>query len=90
MPIYSETHGGEDVGIYARGPMSHLIHTKHEQSYIAHVMSFAACMSDPDADHCKDAEEPTEPPITGSAPVIHTSALTVAVLIIYHVYNKCI
>ncbi|XP_046553308.1 alkaline phosphatase, tissue-nonspecific isozyme-like [Haliotis rubra] len=30
--------------IYARGPMAHLFHGVHEQHYIAHVMSFSACM----------------------------------------------
>ncbi|XP_046572230.1 alkaline phosphatase-like [Haliotis rubra] len=39
-----ETHGGEDVGIYARGPMSHLFHGVHEQNYIAHVMMYASCV----------------------------------------------
>ncbi|XP_060084027.1 alkaline phosphatase, tissue-nonspecific isozyme-like [Ylistrum balloti] len=42
IPIDSETHAGEDVSIYARGPMSHLIHGIHEQNYIAHVMAYAA------------------------------------------------
>lgn len=41
-----ESHGGEDVAIYAKGPMSHLFHTSHEQSYIAHVMMYAACIGD--------------------------------------------
>jgi len=40
----SETHGGEDVPIYARGPMSHLFHGVQEQSYIAHVMAYASCV----------------------------------------------
>ena len=44
IPLDSETHGGEDVGIYARGPMSHLIQGVHEQNYIAHVMAYASCM----------------------------------------------
>ncbi|OWF42955.1 alkaline phosphatase-like [Mizuhopecten yessoensis] len=44
-PRSSETHGGEDVSIYARGPMSHLIHGVHEQHYIAHVMTYAACVA---------------------------------------------
>ncbi|XP_033726608.1 alkaline phosphatase, tissue-nonspecific isozyme-like [Pecten maximus] len=44
VPLRSETHGGEDVAIYARGPMSHLIHGVHEQHYIAHVMAYAACV----------------------------------------------
>ena len=39
-----ENHGGEDVATYAIGPMSHLIRNTHEQSYIAYVMSYAACI----------------------------------------------
>ncbi|RUS85322.1 hypothetical protein EGW08_006923 [Elysia chlorotica] len=38
-----ETHGGEEVAIYAQGPMAHLIHTTHEQSYIGHVIMYASC-----------------------------------------------
>ncbi|KAK3789095.1 hypothetical protein RRG08_029844 [Elysia crispata] len=38
-----ETHAGEEVAIYAQGPMAHLIHTTHEQSYIAHVIMYASC-----------------------------------------------
>ncbi|KAJ6640159.1 Alkaline phosphatase, tissue-nonspecific isozyme, partial [Pseudolycoriella hygida] len=34
------THSGSDVTVYATGPMAHLIHKVHEQSYIAHVISF--------------------------------------------------
>jgi alkaline phosphatase len=33
-----ETHGGEDVGIFAWGPMSHLFHGVKEENYIAHAM----------------------------------------------------
>jgi hypothetical protein len=44
VPRESETHGGEDVGVYARGPMSHLFAGLHEQNYIAHVMGYAACL----------------------------------------------
>ena len=43
VPLDSETHGGEDVPIYARGPWAHLIHGVHEQHYIYHVMSLASC-----------------------------------------------
>ncbi|XP_066946180.1 alkaline phosphatase, tissue-nonspecific isozyme-like [Macrobrachium rosenbergii] len=39
-----ETHGGEDVAVYASGPMAHLFHRVHEQTYVAHVMGYAACI----------------------------------------------
>jgi alkaline phosphatase len=41
VPHYGETHGGEDVAIYAIGPWAHLIHGVQEQSYIYHVMKHA-------------------------------------------------
>uniref|UniRef100_A0A8C5G2V9 alkaline phosphatase n=1 Tax=Gouania willdenowi TaxID=441366 RepID=A0A8C5G2V9_GOUWI len=44
VPIDSETHGIEDVAIYAKGPMSHLFHGVQEQNYIPHVMAYAACI----------------------------------------------
>ncbi|XP_032080818.1 intestinal-type alkaline phosphatase 1-like [Thamnophis elegans] len=44
VPLASETHGGEDVAIMAKGPMAHLFHGVQEQSYIAHVMAFASCL----------------------------------------------
>lgn len=43
-PKESETHGGDDVAIFAQGPMAHLFHRTHESSYIGHVMAYAACM----------------------------------------------
>lgn len=36
------THGGGDVPVLAMGPMAHLFHRVHEQSYVAHVISYAA------------------------------------------------
>lgn len=38
----SETHGGEDVGIYATGPGSHLVSGVNEQNVIFHIMTHAA------------------------------------------------
>ncbi|PAA55794.1 hypothetical protein BOX15_Mlig020952g4 [Macrostomum lignano] len=40
----SESHGAEDVPIYARGPGSHLFHRTHEQPYIAHVIKYSLCV----------------------------------------------
>ncbi|XP_069829501.1 intestinal-type alkaline phosphatase 1-like [Dendropsophus ebraccatus] len=44
VPVTSETHGGEDVAIMAKGPLAHLFHGIHEQNYIAHVMAYAGCL----------------------------------------------
>ncbi|XP_070764463.1 intestinal-type alkaline phosphatase [Enoplosus armatus] len=51
VPLDSETHGIEDVAIFAKGPMSHLFHGVQEQNYIAHVMAYAACLEP--YDNCK-------------------------------------
>ena len=53
VPLNSETHGGEDVAIYASGPMSHLMHGVQEQHYIAHVMAYASCVG-LNKMHCTD------------------------------------
>ncbi|MFT4926998.1 MAG: alkaline phosphatase [Phenylobacterium sp.] len=42
VPRSSETHAGEDVGIYAFGPGAHLVTGTNEQSVIFHVMDYAA------------------------------------------------
>jgi alkaline phosphatase len=38
VPMASETHAGEDVAIYARGPKAHLVRGSMEQNWIYHVM----------------------------------------------------
>lgn len=43
-PRTSSTHDGQDVAVYARGPMSHLLTGVHEQHYINYVMTYAACV----------------------------------------------
>ncbi|MCC4834518.1 alkaline phosphatase [Shewanella sp. 10N.7] len=42
VPTSSETHAGEDVGIYAYGPGAMLVNGTNEQSVIYHIMDFAA------------------------------------------------
>ncbi|XP_045172754.2 alkaline phosphatase-like [Mercenaria mercenaria] len=44
IPLSTETHGAEDVSVYARGPMSHLVQGVQEQTYFAYVMAYAACI----------------------------------------------
>ena len=50
VPTEKETHGGDDVGIWAVGPWAHLFHSVHEQTFIGHVMSMAGCIG-PHRDH---------------------------------------
>ena len=44
VPLSSESHGGDDVAIFAYGPQAHLFQGVYEQNYIAHVMGYAACI----------------------------------------------
>lgn len=41
IPTSSETHGGQDVPVYASGPKAHLISGVIEQNYLYHVMADA-------------------------------------------------
>ena len=45
VPLSSETHSGEDVGIYASGPGAPLISGTNEQQVIFHIMNYAANLS---------------------------------------------
>jgi alkaline phosphatase len=45
VPLSSETHSGEDVGIYAKGPGAFLLNGTNEQNIIYHVMDFASDLS---------------------------------------------
>ncbi|XP_033611157.1 membrane-bound alkaline phosphatase isoform X2 [Cryptotermes secundus] len=44
VPLSSETHGGDDVAVFARGPWSHLYAGTFEQNFIPHVMAYASCV----------------------------------------------
>jgi len=41
LPLASETHGGEDVPVYAGGPGAALFHGAREQNFIYHAMASA-------------------------------------------------
>lgn len=83
VPLSSETHGGEDVAIFARGPQAHLVHGVQEQNYIAHVMAFAGCL-EPYAD-CglappADENRPTTP-VQNSAITMNNVLLSLQLLV---------
>ncbi|WAJ31263.1 alkaline phosphatase [Antarcticirhabdus aurantiaca] len=42
VPLSSETHGGDDVAVFAWGPSAHAFHGVVEQNLIYHVMAHAA------------------------------------------------
>uniref|UniRef100_A0A1L8DJH5 alkaline phosphatase n=3 Tax=Nyssomyia neivai TaxID=330878 RepID=A0A1L8DJH5_9DIPT len=44
-PRDSETHGGEDVPVYASGPWAHLFTGTYEQNVIPHMIAYAADMT---------------------------------------------
>lgn len=44
VPLKDESHGGEDVIVFATGPGSSLVRGVFEQNYLAFVMSYAGCM----------------------------------------------
>lgn len=46
VPLESETHGGDDVGIFAIGPHAHLFDGVIEQNLIPHIMAYSACLGD--------------------------------------------
>lgn len=52
--LKDDTHGGEDVGVYAIGPYSQLFRGTFEQNYIAHVIAYAACFKNWPS-HCDSA-----------------------------------
>ncbi|MEE4210914.1 MAG: alkaline phosphatase [Parvularcula sp.] len=41
IPMFSETHGGQDVAIYARGPKAHYFTGVHEQNVIYYIIEDA-------------------------------------------------
>lgn len=46
VPLSSETHGADDVGIFAYGPWAHLLTGVVEQNVIPYVMAYASCVGD--------------------------------------------
>ncbi|PNI70340.1 ALPI isoform 1 [Pan troglodytes] len=72
VPLSSETHGGEDVAVFARGPQAHLVHGVQEQSFVAHVMAFAACLEPYTACDLAPPACPTDAahPVAASLPLL--------------------
>ncbi|EDV42462.1 uncharacterized protein Dana_GF17005 [Drosophila ananassae] len=46
VPIDMDSHGGDDVPVFALGPWSHLFTGVYEQSTIPHLMAYASCLGE--------------------------------------------
>merc|ERR1712098_714743 len=78
VPLDTETHGGDDVGIWAAGPWAHLVHGVHQQSYIAQVMSYAACVGPHNNEpRCKNRYVP------GTSSAVVSSIYTLSVMLAF-------
>lgn len=58
VPLESETHGGDDVGIFAIGPFADYFAGVVEQNVIPHIMAYASCVGD-GATICNEVSEKT-------------------------------
>ncbi|MGH0144688.1 UNVERIFIED_CONTAM: hypothetical protein FKN15_036172 [Acipenser sinensis] len=67
-----ETHGGEDVAVFARGPMAHLFHGVQEQNYVAHAMAYAACVGENQGHCAKSSASANDSP--GNAGAEHSAS----------------
>jgi alkaline phosphatase len=47
VPLAAETHGGEDVPIYAGGPGAAVFHGVQEQNFVYHAMARALGLAAP-------------------------------------------
>jgi alkaline phosphatase len=66
--LESETHGGEDVAVFARGPHEGLFTGVYEQSQLPHLMAYAGCFGEFAAEmpHCNGATARTAPPLVAA------------------------
>nr|AFI81421.1 alkaline phosphatase 1 [Diatraea saccharalis] len=66
VPLGSETHGGDDVAVFARGPHHHMFAGLYEQSQIPHLMAYAGCFDtiSENPPHCNTAHALRSPLLT--------------------------
>lgn len=74
VPLASETHGGEDVAVFSKGPLAHLLGGVREQNFIPHVMAYAACIGK-NKDHCLSAGTTALRPVFSSMAAVLTVSL---------------
>ena len=79
VPLDQETHAGEDVPLYATGPMSHLFSGTLEQNVIPHIMAYASCVG-ANLDHCERTTNEND--VSSANPVVTNTCLLYFALIV--------
>lgn len=86
LPLSSESHAGEDVGVYASGPWSHLFVGSYEQNILPLAMAYASHIGPYDIEPTQgeDSTTPIDLPTTTVAQTTTDAAgfKTVSVLLI--------
>lgn len=77
-----ETHGGEDVAVFALGPWAHLFVGNYEQNYIPYAISYAAQMG-PGAEHERKADDDVGRQQSSSSSVGWSCATLMAAVVWY-------
>ncbi|XP_038217363.1 membrane-bound alkaline phosphatase-like [Zerene cesonia] len=75
VPLSSETHGGDDVAVFARGPQHAMFSGVYEQSQLPHLMGYAACLG-------RGRHACSAPPAASAAPASPASHAALALLLL--------
>lgn len=75
IPLQSAAHGGDDVGLYVRGPFSYLFHATIDNTFIAQAMKYAMCAAPFDKE-----------PICDSC-AVKSSLVAAFIIVVWGLYN---
>ncbi|RZC39901.1 Alk phosphatase domain containing protein, partial [Asbolus verrucosus] len=82
VPRQWATHGGEDVPVYALGPLATTLFTgTFDQSYIPHAIAYSACLGEHRL-RCQGIDNYTAPQVTCVAPEVSSVAAAGAPVVI--------
>ncbi|XP_058813478.1 alkaline phosphatase-like [Topomyia yanbarensis] len=82
VPYEDETHGGDDVAVFARGPHGHLFTGLYEQHLIGHLLLYASCLGSDDlrrSDACLER-------LRGTAGMHSASSVAIAIITLITIY----
>ncbi|KAJ9597588.1 hypothetical protein L9F63_011552 [Diploptera punctata] len=87
--VNKETHAGEDVPVYSRGPQANLFSGVFEQHYIAHAICYIACIG-PHTTYCNYNKHPASRAVSSatynSSPLLFIFSPTL-LLLMYICHN---